>query len=66
MIDEIPIIGVTEWTCSEGVSQKWVTGHRLDGVQASRWGREEWGTRARQPNSFNFELVRYFKLEPVG
>jgi len=43
MIDEIPIIGVTEWTvdglAGKEVSQKgWVTGHRLDAVKAEQGG----------------------------
>ena len=60
MIDEIPIIGITEWTvdglAAKEFSQKgWGTGHRLDGVQASRVEKGRVGDRARQPNSFDFE-----------
>jgi hypothetical protein len=43
MIDEIPIIGVTEWTvdglAGKGVPQKgWSPGHRLDAIQAEQGG----------------------------
>ena len=62
MIDEIPVIGVTEWTvdglAAKEFSQKgWGTGHRLDGVQASRVGKGRVGDRALGQG--------YFRLEPV-
>ena len=64
MIDEIPIIGVTEWTV-DGLAAKefrrrpkMPLSHRApSGRSTGEQGgeREEWGTGARQPNSFDFE-----------
>ena len=65
MIDEIPIIGVTEWTV-DGLAAKefrrsgspgtvW-TEHRPSRVGKGRVGDQQ----------LNFLISRYFKLEPVG
>ena len=70
MIDEIPIIGVTEWTV-DGLAAKEFRrragspGHRLDGVQASRVGKGRVGDRGSATELFRFRAC-YFRLEPVG
>jgi hypothetical protein len=61
MIDEIPIIGVTEWTV-DGLAAKefrrraGVTGHRLDAVQAEQGGEGKSGT-----GNLNSWSARYFR-----
>ena len=47
-------------------SQKgWVTGHRLDAVQASRVGKGRVGDRGSATELFRFRAC-YFRLEGVG
>jgi len=70
MIDEIPIIGVTEWTV-DGLAAKefrrrpkMPLSHRAPsgrGTGRAGRGREEWGT-----GKLNSWSARYFRLEPVG
>jgi hypothetical protein len=60
MIDEIPIIGVTEWTVDGLAAKEFRRRAGSPGTvwteyRRAGWGREEWGTGARQPNSFDFE-----------
>jgi hypothetical protein len=70
MIDEIPIIGVTEWTV-DGLAAKEFRrragspGHRLDGVQASRVGKGRVADRG-STTELRFRANGYFRLEPVG
>jgi hypothetical protein len=69
MIDEIPIIGVTEWTVDGLAAKEFAEGLGSGTVwtqyRRAGWGRGRVGDRGSATKLFRFRAC-YFTLEPVG